>query len=471
MADYYPLISRAVAGLERNTGENRRSLYERARNALLDQLRNVTPALSETDITRERLGARGSDPQGRSRRGAPHARGDPASGGAIVPAPARYAASGPGCAGACRGWGRAASTAPAITGKPAGFQPHRWPPRGHGRRSAPLSAAAAAPEPKPPEPKPAELRTPEFKSARVQSARVQSTRVQSARAQSARVQGAGAGGRPRSRAPAEVARPVAPEPMHAPPAADLQPPEPPPAPAPAIVPAPIAPPRLTDRRPGLTGRRRGLTGRRPSRVLRAAASGACASGAPTRTAAAAGRSRRGAGGAVRQRFAVSELDRDPTDRTADDGRGSSGAREGAAPRCRREGREGAVQPAAQQLGRHVLDRGRAHRPRWRRIVLEARGHPGRVCRHHDPCARSQHAGATRQHAGTLENPRPGRSGRAAVRSAPRARKPLLRSTSTSTKRIRPKPRAGSTPARWSGAWRTSRPGRVSPWTRPSAATS
>src|SRR5262249_50183407 len=55
MADYYPLISRAVAGLERNTGENRRSLYERARNALLDQLRSIAPALSETEITRERL--------------------------------------------------------------------------------------------------------------------------------------------------------------------------------------------------------------------------------------------------------------------------------------------------------------------------------------------------------------------------------------------------------------------------------
>src|SRR4051812_24087561 len=55
MADYYPLISRAVAGLEKNSGENRRALYERARKALVEQLRGVTPALSETDITRERL--------------------------------------------------------------------------------------------------------------------------------------------------------------------------------------------------------------------------------------------------------------------------------------------------------------------------------------------------------------------------------------------------------------------------------
>jgi hypothetical protein len=55
MADYYPLISRAVAGLEKNNGENRRALYERARAALLAQLRGVTPALSESDITRERL--------------------------------------------------------------------------------------------------------------------------------------------------------------------------------------------------------------------------------------------------------------------------------------------------------------------------------------------------------------------------------------------------------------------------------
>src|SRR5262245_58165496 len=55
MADYYPLISRAVGGLDKNTGENRRALYDRARVALVNQLRGVQPALEESEITRERL--------------------------------------------------------------------------------------------------------------------------------------------------------------------------------------------------------------------------------------------------------------------------------------------------------------------------------------------------------------------------------------------------------------------------------
>ena len=55
MADYYPLIARAVSGLDKNTGENRRALYDRARVALVNQLRGVQPALEESDITRERL--------------------------------------------------------------------------------------------------------------------------------------------------------------------------------------------------------------------------------------------------------------------------------------------------------------------------------------------------------------------------------------------------------------------------------
>ncbi|MBX9773026.1 MAG: hypothetical protein K2Y71_01330 [Xanthobacteraceae bacterium] len=55
MADYYPLIARAVAGLDKNTGDGRRALYERARTALVAQLRSVNPPLSENDVTRERL--------------------------------------------------------------------------------------------------------------------------------------------------------------------------------------------------------------------------------------------------------------------------------------------------------------------------------------------------------------------------------------------------------------------------------
>jgi hypothetical protein len=55
MADYYHLVARAVAGLEQNTGDVRRALYERARAALVQQLREVTPPLQEREITRERL--------------------------------------------------------------------------------------------------------------------------------------------------------------------------------------------------------------------------------------------------------------------------------------------------------------------------------------------------------------------------------------------------------------------------------
>src|SRR5580693_10074808 len=55
MTDYQPLIARAIDGLGKSTGEARRSLYERARSALVTQLRSVEPALSESEITRERL--------------------------------------------------------------------------------------------------------------------------------------------------------------------------------------------------------------------------------------------------------------------------------------------------------------------------------------------------------------------------------------------------------------------------------
>src|ERR1700744_5164643 len=56
MADYYPLIARAISGLDPSApGESRRALYGRARAALISQLRSVQPPLSESEITRERL--------------------------------------------------------------------------------------------------------------------------------------------------------------------------------------------------------------------------------------------------------------------------------------------------------------------------------------------------------------------------------------------------------------------------------
>src|SRR6266478_3366891 len=56
MADYYPLIARAIAGLDPSApAESRRALYERARAALIAQLRTMQPPLSEAEITRERI--------------------------------------------------------------------------------------------------------------------------------------------------------------------------------------------------------------------------------------------------------------------------------------------------------------------------------------------------------------------------------------------------------------------------------
>lgn len=53
MADYYPLIARAVGTLNPNTPEQRRALYDRARRTLVDQLRIKDPTLTQTDVKAE----------------------------------------------------------------------------------------------------------------------------------------------------------------------------------------------------------------------------------------------------------------------------------------------------------------------------------------------------------------------------------------------------------------------------------
>ncbi len=53
MAEYYPLLERAVAGLQDATPGSRRAIYDRARNALLGQLRAMQPPIPEEDVQRE----------------------------------------------------------------------------------------------------------------------------------------------------------------------------------------------------------------------------------------------------------------------------------------------------------------------------------------------------------------------------------------------------------------------------------
>ncbi|MGH6863458.1 MAG: hypothetical protein ACRECN_04175 [Methylocella sp.] len=53
MADYYPLLAKAVAGLPNATAESRHAVYERARGALFGQLRNLDPPVPEEAIERE----------------------------------------------------------------------------------------------------------------------------------------------------------------------------------------------------------------------------------------------------------------------------------------------------------------------------------------------------------------------------------------------------------------------------------
>ena len=51
MADYFQLISLAVASLAKNSSENRQALYGRGRVALVEQLRQITP-LTNPDYAR-----------------------------------------------------------------------------------------------------------------------------------------------------------------------------------------------------------------------------------------------------------------------------------------------------------------------------------------------------------------------------------------------------------------------------------
>jgi hypothetical protein len=55
MADYHAILKRAITALPSPTGEARRAVYEKARNALVNQLKSFDPPLSASEITQQRL--------------------------------------------------------------------------------------------------------------------------------------------------------------------------------------------------------------------------------------------------------------------------------------------------------------------------------------------------------------------------------------------------------------------------------
>lgn len=105
MADYYSLISRAIAALPQQTPDTRQAVYERARKALFNQLRGIQPPVADADIAAEgraleeaitrleiELAAKAAPPQ----KPAP-AKTDPS---ASAPAPASKSAASPDTPGA-----------------------------------------------------------------------------------------------------------------------------------------------------------------------------------------------------------------------------------------------------------------------------------------------------------------------------------------------------------------------------------
>jgi hypothetical protein len=60
MADYYPILARAVSRLATNNAQARQEVYEHARTILVAQLRSQDPELSALNIMSERVALEGA---------------------------------------------------------------------------------------------------------------------------------------------------------------------------------------------------------------------------------------------------------------------------------------------------------------------------------------------------------------------------------------------------------------------------
>jgi hypothetical protein len=152
MAEYYPLLAKAVAGLPNSTPEARRAIYDRAHKALMAQLKSINPPIADDDFARETEALAGAvarlESELKNVNG--HAAGHPAAG--HPPAAARPAPSAPAAAPIetkAKPIGRAAPLPPAprLPVPPRrGLEPHlgqNVPPPPQSKPAAPAPASRA----------------------------------------------------------------------------------------------------------------------------------------------------------------------------------------------------------------------------------------------------------------------------------------------------------------------------------------
>jgi hypothetical protein len=147
MAEYYPLLAKAVAGLQNSTPEARRVIYERARKALIAQLQNLQPPVPDADIAREtqaldmamaRIEAELTAPNGSAGK-APRVEPRPAAAPRAVPPNLENSRA------------RSFTRPPAAAPRPNGAAPGMGPPRARAGEAEDRTTETRAPEVQPDE--------------------------------------------------------------------------------------------------------------------------------------------------------------------------------------------------------------------------------------------------------------------------------------------------------------------------------
>ncbi len=144
MADYYSLLAKAVANLPKaSPASARKSIYDRARSALLRQLRSLGSALSEADIAREEAALEAA---------VARLEAQYAPSGTLASRPAETPARAPAYAAPAKSYAATATAKPLVPAGPPAARPPAPPPPPAASAPAPGQPPAAPARPQAPRP-------------------------------------------------------------------------------------------------------------------------------------------------------------------------------------------------------------------------------------------------------------------------------------------------------------------------------